>query len=61
MSDRKFPDAKTSGTEEGGKVAVHSLERDEKAGVFPADDFQGATRIVGAIHQKCTSDGVGDF
>jgi hypothetical protein len=40
---------------------VHSLERDEKAGVFPADDFQGAARIVSAIHQKGTANGIGNF
>ena len=61
MSNGELAQAKPSGTKKGREVAVHSFKRHEKASVFPADNFQGATCIVSSIHQKCATNGVGNF
>ena len=61
MSNGELAQAKPSGTKQGGEVAVHPFKRHEKASVFPADNFQGAARIVSPIHQKCATNGVGNF
>jgi hypothetical protein len=61
MSNGELAQAKSSGTKQGREVAVHSFKRHEKASVFPADNFQGATRIVSSIHQKCATNSVGNF
>jgi hypothetical protein len=61
MSNGELAQAKPSGTKQGREVAVHSFKRHEKASVFPADNFQGATRIVSPIHQKCATNSVGNF
>ena len=61
MSNGELAQAKPSGTKQGREVAVHSFKRHEKPCVFPADNFQGATRIVSPIHQKCATNSVGNF
>ena len=61
MSTGELAQAKPSSTKQGGEVAVHPFKRHKKACVFPADNFQGAARIVSPIHQKCATNGVGNF
>lgn len=63
--DGEFAQTQAGRPEEGGEVTVHAFKGDEEAGVFPAHDFEGATGIVGPIHEDGATNEVsqlgGDF
>lgn len=61
MSNGELAQAKTGGAEESGKVPMHALKGDKKSDILPLDDFQGATRIVGPIHQYGATDRICNF
>lgn len=61
MANGKFAETKSSRSEKGGEVAVHPFEGNEETNIVAADNFERAASVVGAVHEKGATDGVGDF
>ena len=60
MADGLFPDFESGGAEQGGKIPVHTLERDEKPDVFPLHHLEGTAGVMGPVEQEGTPHGVGN-
>jgi len=61
MANGKFAETESGRSEKGGEIAVHPFEGNEETDIVAADNFQRATSVVGAVHEKGATDSVGDF